>query len=225
MPQITTGSKFNSDRTGICRFDVLAIIAGPSTDGGVEPYAELLSYTPPAPLGLPLVNRSASKEDNGDWLLTCSFEGAPAGSALESVAEIDDSSVDAPIETFPKFRELRKKYGGLMDGNNFAGFPPTLKVGGQNEPNPVYGLSHYLSGNVVLRVTFNLLEYDGSLLRNLRKIDKPRLPKGAERLGETSDGMDWLKKSVKVQFKGNVWQFTMEWMQGHWVPDIYSPRA
>lgn len=231
MPEYlqTEGSKFTRDKVGIRRFDNVFLIPGPDADGGAEPYAILDTWEPAVkPLGLPFVERQAAKQADGDWLLTISSEGAVDAAALDPQVEIDDSSVESPIETADNFEELAKKYGPILtdDDGQFKGFPRKIKdLAGQQIKNPYFGVSHLVDGNTIVRVTFGLRDFNAELFRGMRKIDPdPLVPTGTgiaiqSLLGE---GESFLKKSIKAGYRGNVWLFTMELWKGKWAPDSYT---
>lgn len=227
MPQITpvAGSKYGRDKNGVRNIKQLYAI---TLEGEEEPWDTIDSYTPAEnPFGLPLSDiRGAEKEDDGSWTLTLTWEGVPDDAESKDDAELDYSSVENPIGSFKGFDGLAKKYGAIFEGENFDGWKRKIKdpASGKIVPNPIYGQSHYLDGNVVLRCTFTERNFQSHYLQNMQKIDTPRVPDGAEALKETVDGMQWLKKKVTVKFRGNVWVYTIEWMMGHWTPDIYQPR-
>ncbi len=228
--QATTGSKFSRDKTGLRKVSLVFIINGPAQDGGPEPWAELNQFKPTGlPAGLEYYDRDATKNEDGSWTLTIVYQGAANDDEFVEDVELDNSSAEDPIETFPEFEALFKKYKGIRDPETkkFEGWEPKLlnpatgKMGG----NPIYGTSHYLTSNTVLRVTFNTRKLDMSLLRNMCKIEKPaHLPEKANDLKEAPAGMEWVKRSVKMSMKGNIWQYTVEWMLGTWVPDIYRVK-
>ena len=225
----TTGSKFSRDNTGIRKVSLVFSIPGPTQDGGPEPWTELDRFMPTdVPAGLEYYDRDADKQEDGSWKLTIVFQGAGENDQLTEDVELDDSSSEDPIESFEDFDALTKKYPAIFDAETqkFTGWKRKWKdpTSGNLVRNPIYGTSHFLTGNVVLRVTFNARRIDMSLLQNMRKIDRPRLPEKAAKLRETPDGMQWLKRSVRMSMKGNVWQFTVEYLLGSWVPDIYQPK-
>ena len=222
--QATTGSAFNREKTGVRRITLRHYVG---LEDGEEPWNTLDTWLPDTlPFGLPCIGRNAEKQDDGDWLLTLIFEGVPEGDDTLDDAELDNAGVEDPIETHPQFDALAKKYGAIFEGEKFDGWKRKIKdpTTGRIGANPIYGQSHYLNDNSVLRVTFNETEYTASHFRNLCRIDTPRVPTGSEALRETEDGKQWLKKKVTAKFRGNVWQYVIEWHQGYWTPDIYNPR-
>jgi hypothetical protein len=139
------------------------------------------------------------------------------------VVEIDNSAVEEPIETFDKFAALVKKYQGTFEGVKFLGFARVLPDNAKKSvQNPLYGTSHYITGNVVLRKTWNTTQYDSAYKKNLHKIDDPDV---AAELKDLESGETWLKRSARALPKGNVWQYVVEWHSGRWAPDIYSAKA
>lgn len=222
-----TGSTFNREKTGIRRIALRHYVG---MEDGEEPWSTLDSWLPDTlPFGLPCVGRNAEKQDDGDWILTLTFEGLPEGAESQDDAELDHSGVEDPIESFPNFWEkggLAEKYQAQPDGEKFDGWKRKIKdpTTGKIISNPIYGQSHFLNDNSVLRVTFNEKEYTAKYFDNLCKIDTPRVPEGSEVLTEAREGKQWLKKKVTAKFRGNVWQYSIEWLLGYWTPDIYNPR-
>lgn len=229
-PTPTSGSKGDRDLTGIRKISLMFIVEGPEKGSGAdEPWTVLDTWLPSSfPLGLPYTTRSYSKSDDGNWDLTLNFEGMPENAESTDDAEIDHASVEDPIETFDRFPALKKKFKGTLDERGTVIWPATLKdpATGTSGRNPIFGQSHFLNDNPVLRCTFNERKYDPSYLKGICKIDaRPRVPKGAERMVETEGGKSWLKKRVSVKYRGNVWQYVVEWLQGYWIPDIYASRG
>lgn len=224
-PTSVTGGKGGADKTGVIK---QALIFCVEQENGQTPWNTLFTWRPSdAPPGLAFTTRDWSQNDDGSWDLTLNYEGLADGEEGKDDAEIDNAGVEDPIETFDKFLALKKKYKGQLDEHNTVNWPLQIKdASGNMVRNPIFRQSHFLNDNSVLRVTFNLRDYDSTLLRNRCKIDpNPRVPKGAERLKETHDGEQWLKKKVTVKFHGNVWQYVMEWNLGMWIPDVYSAKA
>lgn len=229
-PFPTTGSRFSKDQTGLRKIDLVFVVDGPVEHGGAEPYDTLDHWSPAAPMGLAQTNRSSEKDSDGSWKLVITFEGITDGAAGDIVAEIDYAEVDDPIETFEKFNALIEKYKAkdkfYEETGKFQGFPrllPAATAGAIREKSPVYGLKNFANDNRILVLTFVLREFRADLCKNICKIDKPLYPTGQQDLVENLDGKQWLKRTVKIQFRGNAWRYTMKWFEGIWVPDIYQP--
>lgn len=79
-----------------------------------------------------------------------------------------------------------------------------------------------------MRITFNLKTYEPRFLRNLCKIEQPTIKNARlAAMAEAPDGKTWLKKSVKVSFQGDAFQYVLEYLlsgAGGWVPDVYGPK-
>jgi hypothetical protein len=226
-PFPTTGSTFTVDRTGIARIENIFVIDGPAEDGGAEPYEVLYDWEPATkPLGLVAMDRKATKRDDGDWDLVIGFEGAKDFKALGTTAEIDFASVDSPIETFERFDEFAKKWSAIFDGEKFDGFKRKIKdpVSGDIIQNPYYGTSRFLETNPVLRIAFGLKDFTAELFKDVGKIAIPIVPEGQSYLRDAPDGMNWLKRTIKGSWRGNVWQFNLDYALGSWGPDIYAAR-
>lgn len=227
-PYPTTGSSFSRDRLKVRTIILKFIVDGPRADGGDEPYDQLDSFAPTAPLGLIEVGRTAGKEENGDWALAITFEGITESDAVGAVLEYDNASVDSPIESFEKFAILAKENSAIFDPTTkqFLGWNPLYKNGGddadKSAQNPFYGTTHFIEATPILRVTFLLKEFSTDLLRNLCKIDTPQIPKGTEKAVQTPEGKTWLKKSVKARFRGNVWEIEVEYWLAKWLTQIYA---
>ena len=222
-------STLSKDRTGICRIEVSYHIPGPAEAGGSEPYEDLESWLPAvAPMGLVATDRKATKGSDGDWDLVIGFEGAKADQALGAFAEIDYASVDSPVVEFDGWEELAIKWKANPLGENgeFQGWQPKIPdpVGGDTIKNPYLGFTHFVESNIVLRVTFGLRDFLPGLFVNCSKIESPLVPKGMKYLRELPEGQTWLKRTVKGAFRGNVWQFAIEYVAGKWKTDIYGPK-
>jgi hypothetical protein len=226
----TTDSQYSRERTGIRKVTVVYII--PRT-GETEPYEELDSWVPTArPLNLPETERKATKRTDGDWDLAITFEGMPAGAKAVGFAELDHSSVEDPIETFEKFDALKDKYKGKVVTNaegvpKFEGWAYKIDdpQSGEKVKNPMFGTSHFLNDNTVMRVTFAHPKFFRELLRDICKIQKPIVPDGQNELLVPIENKTWLKKSVRARWRGNVWEYEIEYLLGNWAPDIYKSLA
>lgn len=234
-PLPTTGSTFSIERTGIARIENIFVITGPAEDGGEEPWDILYEWEPAtAPLGLVPMDRKATKRDDGDWDLVIGFEGAKDYKALGVTAEIDFATVDSPIETFGRFDELAKKWGAKFDGDKFDGFARRIadpagifNAGsslGRSVKNPFYGVSRFVETNPVLRIAFGLKDFNSDLFRDVGKIAVPQVPEGQSYLRDAPDGKTWLKRTIKGSWRGNVWQFNLDYALGDWAPDLYAAR-
>ncbi len=220
-------SSFSKDRTLICRIECAYLIPGPSAVDGTEPYDILDSWLPAArPLGLVALDRKATKQDDGDWILVIGFEGAKDGAPLGYFIELDYASVDSPLETLETWEDFQKKWKGVVEEYKLKGFKPTIRdpVSGEMVKNPLLGQTHFLESNPVLRVTFGLRDFKPGLFENCSKIQKPMVPTAFTDLLNVPDGMSWLKRTVKGSYRGNVWQFALEYHLGKWIPDIYEAK-
>lgn len=231
-PLPTEGSKYARDKTGIRSIQLVFIISGPTEDGGAEPWDELDNFKPAPPMGLVEVDRAATKLPDGDWALTVTFEGITSDKAEGAVLEYDNAGVEDPIESFPKFDALAEKWKARLipgeDGQKeFKGWAFKIKDpdSGKLVVNPLFGTSHFLNNQPVLRVTFAVKEFKTDFLKNICKIVVPEVPEGTAKNIETPDGKSWLKRSVKASYRGNVWQITIEYALAVWTPDIYRPTS
>lgn len=227
----TTGSTFARPKNGVTRIDRIFVIDGPA-NGAPEPWDVLYNWEPgDTPFDLPIVDRKATKDRDGDWLLTIAHEGYVDDAAMDPVMEIDDASIDLPVEESERFEVLAKKFGPIIldDDEQFKGFPRRVKDGtGMMVKNPYFGVRKIYSGNLILRVTFGLRSFQSAIFKNRRKIDSsPLVPvgTGSDIADLVQEGESWLKKSIKGQFRGNGWQFTVEWACGKWGEDLYAPTA
>lgn len=219
------GSNYSRDRTGIVRVTQHYVSIGDATE------ADLDAFNPPdAPTGLEEVDRKGTLRDDGDWDLSISYAGGDESRFKEDV-EIDWAGAEDPIETFPYFDQLAKKYRAIFDPQDparFTGWNRTITDGGEKRKNPLYGFTHFLNDGAVLNVTYNAKNFSAAVLRNLCKIDKPKIknPRLAA-MAEAPDGKNWLKKSVKVSFHGSCFQYQLNYLlsgPGGWVPDVYAPK-
>lgn len=224
----TPGSSFTRDQTGIRRIENVFIIPGPAQADGAEPYDVLDSWSPNVkPLGLVEIDRKAAKQPDGDWELRIGFAGAPDDNAFGVVLEIDHASVDSPLETLETWSEFAKKWGARFDGEKFDGFNRKIKdpATGEQIANPVYGQTHFLETNPVLRVTFGSRKFYPGLFLNCSKIQVPAVPRKFNEIVKSPDRRTWLKRTVKGRYFGNAWQFSLEYLLGFWNPDIYGAKV
>ena len=227
-PHLLPDSSLKRDRLGLATIGLRYLIKGGiSDDGSDEPWDMLHDYIPAqAPLGLGYMDRAAKKQPDGDWLLDINFDGAKDEQSLGAYAEIDYSRVDSPIEAFEKFDDLRKFYKGRLENNQVV-WPVTITDPATNKPvkNDMFGQSHFIETNVVLRTTMAVKNFDRSLFENMAKTWTPLVPKGLENIREVSDELQqWLKASIKAGWRGNVWTFSIESLLGKWNPYIYAPK-
>lgn len=218
-PQRIAGGTGAVDKSGIISLKIPWV---------VSTLEEAMTFIPPAaPLGLPLVDRSAT-EDAGDWLVTCSYQGAtPAtvaaakSNGFNETFELDDSTAEQPIDTHPDFLSISKKYGWDADLKEFK---KEITVEGKTVVNPLYGTTAYLDINPVWRKTSTAFTFPQNLLREVGCIDKPT---GAILPPTLPDNREWLKRSLKAAWNGNIWSITEEWLASgryKWSRDIYRVR-
>lgn len=215
-----SGVTFSQDKTGIVTFKVPWIVRQP---------IELVTFAPTwVPLGLPVVDRSGTNRTDGDWDLMLTHEGAVAGIKLEETFELDYTSTDEPIETFPKFDALAKKYKAKIVEDRLEGWPKTLKDDSGNQiKNPMYGVTHYSSPGATWTATRILPEFPSDLLDRLGKIASPRT-NGRITPPKTPRLRNWLKRSVKASWRGNVWSVTESYLlsgDGGFIRDIYGANT
>lgn len=209
------GATCSVDKNGVASFKIPYVV---STE------AEIISFAPPRrPMNLPIVGREAT-EDNGDWILTLNFEGLPDSSKeteIEEVYELDGSTSEDPIETHPDFELIAKKYRWDREEREFS---QKVNVDGKLVRNPLAGASAYLNVGAVWRRTFGARDFPEGLLRALGCIDEPQ---GKRKPPRMPDGRNWLKRSVKATWRGNVWTISEEWLgsgRGGWNRDLYRSK-
>jgi hypothetical protein len=227
--QATVGSTLRRDRTGIATVGLKFIVTGPGEDGGAEPWNVLHDYVAPEPpLNLGYMDRDAVKRADGDWDLTLVYEGCRDDGALSAYVDLDYVSEDKPIETCEDFEELAKRYkANPFVNGNFAGWARKIMDpdgGGQMIQNPRLGQTHFRACNVVLRSAFALKNFNREVIAEMGKIQTPLIPEKMQYLLDEQDGlMKWLKNSLKAQWRGNVWLFTLEYHLGKWGEE-YRPK-
>lgn len=224
-PYQTTGGRYSRDRTGISTFSVPWFV-------DAADFASLANFEPPdPPLGLPIVNRSAEQETDGTWKLMITYEGVAIGDQLvDETFDLDYSSAEDPIETFSQILALRAKYKGALDDQNHVIWAPQIAdKSGNKVRNPMYGVETYLNPGAIWRRTRALRDFDATALSALGKIDEPQGGVANKNYQanppQIQDGRNWLKRALKATWRGNIWQFSEEWMlsgPGGWVPDIYA---
>ena len=233
-PFLTSDSRFTKERSGIVKIDLVYAVPGPSEHGGAEPYETLNSFSPAKPMDLPLTTRQATKANDGSWDLVLSYEGLVNNEKGEMFAEIDYASVEDPIETFENFEALIESYDSKdqfdEETGRFQGFKRLLSAkfasplpNGKRIKNPMYGQKNFFNDNPILRVSFVQRDYSREYMRNICKIDNPLFPPGQNEVADTLEGKQWLKRSVKAQFRGNCWAYQIDWLLGNWAPAIYNP--
>ena len=211
-PHRIAGATFSTDRIGISTFKVPYVVYSEDQLATFEP------GTPP--FGLTLVERSAN-EDGGDWVLWLLYEGIRSG-GQDSIElfELDCSTAEQPIDTYPDFGYPRwKKYQWDADKREF---PRDITIDGKPGINPLYGTTSYLDINPIWRkisveVKFPkfLLAEVGCISKPVGQIDPPDLP----------SNRDWLKRSLRASYRGNCWEVTEEWLASgryRWNRDIYK---
>lgn len=210
-PHRIAGATFSVDRTGIATLKVPYVIYD------VE---QLATYDPgTAPLGLAIVERSAS-EDGGDWILWLVYEGIKAGTQTVETYELDDSTAEQPIDTYPDFGYPRwEKYKWDDDKKEF---PKDITIDGKPGINPLYGTTSYLDINPVWRKSSVASELPKDLLSAVGCID---VPTGDKQPPKLPGDRDWLKRSLKATWRGNAWVISEEWLASgryKWNRDIYK---
>lgn len=220
------GTTYHRDKTGLVRYTLLF-----STDEAG--YGALQNFIPSSiPPKVNEIDRRATLQQDGSWQLAINYGGGEKELFKEDV-DLDWAGAEDPIETHPDFDKLAKKYKALFDPQEtakFTGWDRKIKdpQGSGMIPNPFYGFSHFLNDGAVLRLTFNLEKYDAKFLKNICKIEVPKISDSQLKpMAEAPDGKNWLKKSVKVKFCGGCFQYTLEYLlsgPGGWIPDVYKPK-
>jgi len=192
----------------------------------VSTLEEAIAFVPAsAPFGLPLVDRSFS-EDKGDIQVTLFYEGKKSGggssaNGSDETFELEDSTAEQPIDTHPDFEAISKKYKW---NDTKKEFEKNISVDGKSRINPLYATTSYLDINAVWRKTYTSDSFPHGLLRSVGCIDQPS---GRISPPDLPDGRDWLKRSLKASWRGNVWAITEEWLGAgryKWNRDIYRVR-
>jgi len=214
-PNRIAGASFNADRSGVLTFKIPWVV-----------YSEeqCATFVPSSlPLDLPIVDRSAS-DDNGDWILTLNHEGVRPGAEIEETFELDGSTSEDPIETHPDWEALKNKYKAIMDGEKLDSWPAKITIDGESRKNPMLGVSAFLNIGAVWRRGFGEKNFPTYLLREIGCIDNPR---GKMQPPTLPEGRNWIKRSLKATWRGNIWTINEEWLasgRGGWNRDIYKVR-
>lgn len=215
------------EETGICRVSVVYLIPGPAAADGQEPYDTLFKWKPAAkPAGLEYLSRNFHKRPDGDWDLTLNYAGAPDDNTFGFVLELDYASVDSPLETLETWDEFADKYKATIEDDRLRSFARRIKdpTTGKQIKNPVWGQTHFLETNPVLRITFGRRKFAAGMFLNCSKIQEPAVPREFSEAAKSPDNRTWLKRTVKGRFYGNAWQFSVEYILGLWNPDICSTK-
>lgn len=211
-PHRIAGATYNGDRNGISTFRVPWV---------VYTEEEIATFVPPSPpLGLPLVERFAA-EDNGDWILTLVYEGLKDGQEPVELFELDDSTAEQPIDTYPDFG-ANVRWEKYKWDDTKREFPKSVVIDGKKVSNPLYGTTSYLDINPIWRKSYVLSDFPTDLLATVGCIDTPTGKKTPPKL---AGDRDWLKRSLKAVWRGNVWAINEEWMASgryKWNRDIYK---
>jgi hypothetical protein len=234
--QATTGSSRDRDQTGLITCVLHFIIQRGDIAEDDEPWDDLDNFSPakPPPFTEETSRRSA-KRDDGDWDLFITFQGGDE-SKFRIILEIDHAGSEDPIESFGKFALLKKFYGADVDEHNrLLGWKLEIKdpQTGKMAPNPFLGTTHFLNDSCIVRFTFNLRKFDIRWLKNMAKKETPPLSNMGGKLTDDDvkaitqppDGKSFIKRSVKIGFRGAVWQYSLEYLLGKPVPVVYDVPA
>lgn len=229
---------FTGEKSGLLTARVVYLVPGPAAPGDTEPWEVLSSYEgESAPLGLPILGRSASKDKDGDWLLTLEYQGISG--EVETFAEVEwsYSKGTAPLTQHPKFSKavMSSNFGAIFDDEQrFVGFKPVydpsrdapLRDGvARDQKNPWYGVDSFLQPRPQLSATYLTKSWpDMRALANLGKIDSPVTPGEPTPTFDTPEGKSWLKSAVTANYKGNIWQVRVTWELGVWLEYLYAPE-
>lgn len=210
-PHRIAGATFSTDRKGISTFKIPWVVYTQDQLDTFEPSDP--------PLGLTLVERSGN-EDGGDWVLWLLYEGIKKGKETVDLFELDCSTAEQPIDTYPDFGYPRwAKYQWDKEKREF---PRDITIDGQPGINPLYGTTSYLDINPIWRRMSVATDFPKDLLSAVGCIDKPtgKIPPPT-----LPNSRDWLKRSLRASWRGNCWDITEEWLASgryQWNRDIYK---
>lgn len=216
----TTGLRGSKDRTGLISI-VVPYYA--------ETLAEAFAVGEP-PMGLEEQNRTVEDVEGAGYIANITYEGMDKGNDEGAKdCDFDPSFSEEPIESHPLIKELIDRYAGEVDPKTQkVTFPSTMPAaggglsgeeGGKEKPNPLAGLSTYISLRSVFRMTYLSRKFPNKLLREVGTI-KGSLPENFS----TPKGRDWLVMPPKIARRGNCYQIAEEWMMsppGGWPKSVY----
>jgi len=215
----TTGLKGSRDKTGLVSITVPFY---------VETLDEAFRVGGSPPVGLHEDSRSIEDVEGAGYVVHITYEGLESGKDEGTTDyEFDPSFSEEPIESHPLIQELVDRYQGEVDPKTKkVTFPATLAGGGSGldgsgneKPNPLAGLSTYVSLRSVFRTTYTARKIPPRLLKEIGTV-KSSLPGGFP----TPSGRDWLVMPPKISKRGNAYQISEELMMsppGGWPKSIY----
>ena len=198
--------------------------------------AWLRPQSAPQPFGLPVVGAKGQMGLNGVFIITFDYEGidqkAEPSPQDEVTFELDTTMSEDPIETHPKFSELKKIYGWNQDDRRFAEMisgtgqgATALSSGGQQRSSPLFGTDSWLVVGALFRKTYASKAYPPALLQGIGTITKAPPGIGQFKLPPLGKLRNWLKLAPKVKLRGNCLEISEEWMMSGprgWIEDVYS---
>lgn len=230
-PYIVRGLK--RDKNGIYTGTVVRAFRVAATNQKIDPLW-LDPSQAPAPWGLPCVDATADINPPV-CLVTYNYEGVTSNftfSEDEVTFELDTSMSEEPIETHPKFDQLKKIYGWDQDNRRFA---ETLSdntggtaLSGKKEKgkvNPLFGIDSWLVIGAIYRKTYASRTIPGNIFNGIGTIVKRPPDIQQFRLPADSRKRNWLYLAPKVSRTGNSVRITQEWMLSGpkgWATPIYS---
>jgi hypothetical protein len=216
--------------------------------GSVEVYKEVDESAPrinlgwlrpqsaPQPFGLPVVSSNGQMGLNGLFVITFDYEGIDAQAQPspqdEVTFELDTTMSEDPIETHPRFTQLKARYGWDQDNRRFAEMisgtgqgATALSSGGKQKQSPLFGTDSWLVVGALFRKTYASKVYPTDLLQGIGTITKAPPGIGQFKLPPLGKSRNWLKLAPKVKLRGNCLEISEEWMMSGpkgWVEDVYS---
>lgn len=194
----------------------------------------------PALVSVPCVGAKRNFDEKlGMAIYAYSFQGLePSDVGFEDrvFCALEGTDNEEPIETHPAFADLYKKYSGRPEPgtSRFGYFDRLLKLGtapvaggiAVQVPNPLYGVTHFLTVGLVWSHTSIAKFLPQNILSRVDCIDTP-MGHGAMQPPALKGQRNWLQIAPSVQERGNCIQITRRWLasgKAGWNKDVYSEK-